>query len=445
MDANEGEPATKRRRYAYSKCDQCRNDKKGCDPKDRQSNQKCDRCEKKGFQCSSNTTAAAARQRKSRSTPEDPSFNIRLDRFLKAWQWCKWLDHQSQGATWLEFNKTLEAIVTQFSNKLSAELTQLYRKAKDAQNLPAQALLGQLCYPVTMSGVCEKTERLAGLAIQETSSTRGDILTLANGLRLEFLDIRWVSGDMDNCLRILCIEIKHQLHYGVNISDKERENIIRLTEKYIKYCEDFKSTNSKLYKDNYLNMKQDIPELKNATDLRQHIKGTTMDKNLWYLKWLLRYKPELSKLADDDGDTLLHRACMCTAIFGDTTGPAASHILWLEQGLQINRQNIQGKTALHCLCILICNTIGISPGPLPHFQITLRQFLSYPGIDVDVRDGREPGNVASSYLVRYWMRHEKRFQIVPFLECFAELHPRHTLSWEGKQWKGSISKGVAQR
>ncbi|KAK7994052.1 hypothetical protein PG989_007433 [Apiospora arundinis] len=164
-----------------------------------------------------------------------------------------------------------------------------------------------------------------------------------------------------------------------------------------------------------------------------------MDANLWYLEWLLRHKPELIKLVDARGDTLLHRACRCTLATGDTTGPAASHILSLEQELQINRQNVDGETALHLLCFLIFNAMRTLPGPFSTFLTTLRQLLSYPGIDVDVKDGpkggREHGKVASSYLVQYWVSFpEDKAKIEPFLECFAETHPMHILAWKGTVW-----------
>ncbi|KAK8045863.1 hypothetical protein PG996_013927 [Apiospora saccharicola] len=450
MESLETEPSRKRGRYAFLKCDQCRKDKQ------KQQAEKCDRCEAKGFECSDSRTAVDAKQTTAESSPDEFTFQVRLGNFLSAWQWYRKL---VQLLLALEPSKRekLKVMTIKFSEKLSQELTCLYQIARDSRDVAAKALLGHLCcddglnvaarlnYGYTFCAYTRSedigdVQEIATSAISNAIQNPTELSTPTWTKILEFVEIKWDSGDTENCLETLRDNINGHLLNWSDPDDEEWNDLILLTEKFIDYSEQSRQTNSQLFKDNYLNMADHIPELKATINMRQHLKRALMDNNTKYLEWLVRSNSGYMEVVDAKGDTLRHLACSLTVRRAVISGEAVRLLVNSDPYLTINRQNFAGETALHCLCASIGRSRQTEKDTLTSYLITLRRLLSYRYIDINIRDfsGRHGnGRVASWYLVQEWYLSPKhRVYLAPFLQSFKGLHPRHTLISALGTWSG---------
>lgn len=350
----------------------------------------------------------------------------------------------------------MKITTTKLAEKLSQELTRLYQNARDSRDVAAKALLGHLCcddglnvaarlnYGYTFCAYTRSEDigdiqEIATSAISSAVLNQAELSTPTWTKILEFVEIRWDSGDTEHCLETLRDNINGQLINWCDPDEEEWNDLILLTKTFISYSEQSRNTNSQLFKDNFLNMASDIPELKATINMRQHLKGALMDKNTKYLAWLLEYRSEYGELVDAKGDTLLHLACSLTVRTAVISGEAVKLLLGSDPGLAINQQNFAGETVLHCLCASIGLSRQTDKEILTSHLTTLRRLLSHRHIDIGIRDFSGPGNgrVASWYLVQAWHLSPKhRVFITPFLRCFKDLHPRHTLISALGTWSG---------
>lgn len=212
----------------------------------------------------------------------------------------------------------------------------------------------------------------------------------------------WDSGYTENCLTTLWQTITDRLFEWIDPDDDEWSDMIILTKKFINYSERSRNINSQLFEDNYPNMAEDIPKLETIIDIRQHLREEIMDKNIRYFAWLLRYKSRLSELSYNNGDTVFHLACRLNGRPNKISGKAANLLLDSRPNLELNRQNFDGETALHCLCKSIAGRIYESPWEI--YLPTLRRLLLHQDIDVDIQDypANRKGRVASWHLAEAW-------------------------------------------
>ncbi|KAK8063041.1 hypothetical protein PG997_015138 [Apiospora hydei] len=396
QDSHEAGPSRKCGPYLYFKCDQCRKDKQKCLPKEREPNTKCDRCCFKGFQCSSNSTAASAKHsRAAEGASQTPVVQSRRTNFLSAWQWYKRLHHILSGTNIGEMERT-KAMMAKFCTKMTSELTQLYQNAWDTQDSAAQALLSrtwsvdQGCFGRIGGSTGEPsstaTSAILRILPQPHESRWKDNLTAA--------DIGWSSGESADVLRYLLRRLDFHLTDYRLANNDERACVKHLTRKYFDYANQFRTTNTRLFNNDYLDLKGDIPELESFTEMRQHIKDSTSDECIKYLEYLLDLDSGYSTTVYSGGDTLLHTACMNAP--DESRGKAVQHLLSQGRDIRINQQNLAGETALHYCCMSIASCL-LHKYPLAPHLASLRLLLSHPDIDVDVRDfsDSEGGKVAS--------------------------------------------------
>ncbi|KAK8079306.1 hypothetical protein PG994_003113 [Apiospora phragmitis] len=299
MDSQEASPSKKRGRYAYLKCVQCRKDKKKCLPVERQSQEKCDRCEENGFECSSNQIAADSTPSLVPGAPGDTAFRARVKDLLDGWQWYKILNycfHQLK-------TEAEKSTVGAYLAKISQELTHLYQHARESRDTTAKVLLCQIYYCIPSLRDRDEAQNEAILAISETILLPGDISN--SGLRdlLVLAEIESSAGNTDDALLSLLNTMDDVLeNSNVTHTPETMNDICILTEKYVECFTQSALTKRKLYDKNYLNTKQDIPDLLNIYGSPFLPQGAIQDTHIRYLKWLLlEFKPEYNSATGFEG------------------------------------------------------------------------------------------------------------------------------------------------